>query len=249
MQYTRSSDGKPFVIFYDKLPHPTACVSATDYFRSISSAFPLPPSPFPTQFPNISPCLEKKEVSKRMVSYSSLCVYWRWPSSLHKLQVLLVVCSAFLVHLSIGTIYTYGNMVPYIISYVRMRSHPTDLHYNSAPYILTMQIAGQGLTMLAGGHLERRFGPRLVTLAGGWIMSLGFFLTYFAIKVSYWLMLVDARVQGTWGGSGLGIHWPHCLCHAVAAQVEGHFQWLGCGWHWTQRLDFCPRADRPYQSR
>ena len=137
-----------------------------------------------------------------MVSYSSLCVYWPWPSSLRKLQVLLVVCSAFVIHVSIGTIYTYGNMVPYIVSYVRRRSHPADLDTNAAPYILTLQIAGQGLTMFVGGHLERRFGPRLVTLAGGLIMSLGLVLTYLTISVSYWLMLVT---YGVIVGGGVGL--------------------------------------------
>lgn len=137
-----------------------------------------------------------------MVSYDSICVYWRWPSSLRKLQIALVVCSAFLVHLSLGTIYTYGNMVPYIVSYIRVYSYPPDLKTTSAPYILTFQIAGQGLTMFAGGYLERRFGPRLTTLAGGWLMSLGVLLTYFTIKVSYWLVVLT---YGAVFGAGVGL--------------------------------------------
>ena len=137
-----------------------------------------------------------------MVNYSSLCVYWRWPKRLRKAQLISVLCGGFLIHLSLGSVYTYGNLAPYIVSYVRKRSHPTNLQFTSATFVFAAQIAGQGLSMALGGVLEKRFGPRLVSLFGGWFMSIGVLLTYFAIQKSFWLLLLT---YGFMFGLGIGI--------------------------------------------
>ena len=137
-----------------------------------------------------------------MISYASLCVYWKWPPQLHKLQLVLVLASCFLVHLSLGTIYTFGNMVPYMVSYVRNSSHPSDLRMTDATYINACQLAGQGLSMVFGGILERRLGPRLVTLLGGLLMSSGVALSYFAIQYSFWIMIAT---YGLMFGIGIGL--------------------------------------------
>ena len=137
-----------------------------------------------------------------MVSYSSLCIYWRWPKRLRKAQLVTVLCAGFLVHLSLGSIYTYGNLAPYIVSYVRNSSHPATLQYTDATFVFACQIAGQGLSMAFGGLLEKRFGPRLVSLLGGWFMSLGVLLSYFAIQKSFWLLLLT---YGLMFGLGIGV--------------------------------------------
>ena len=137
-----------------------------------------------------------------MVSYSSLCIYWRWPKALRKAQLISVLCAGFLIQLSLGSLYTYGNLAPYIVSYVRERSHPASLRYTDATFVFAAQIAGQGLSMAFGGLLEKRFGPRLVSLFGGWFMSLGVLLTYFAIQESFWLLLFT---YGFMFGLGIGI--------------------------------------------
>ena len=147
-----------------------------------------------------------------MVSYSSICVYWKWPRSLRWLQLLLVLSSCFLVHLSIGTLYTYGNLVPYIVSYVRVHSSPKTLRFTDTPYVYACQIAGQGSSMILGGLLERRFGPRLITLAGGLLMSVGVALTYFSIQYSFWLMLCT---YGIMFGLGIGLAYVGPLACAM----------------------------------
>ena len=113
-----------------------------------------------------------------------------------------VLCAGFLVHLSLGSIYTYGNLAPYIVSYVRNMSHPATLQYTDGTFVFACQIAGQGLSMAFGGLLEKRFGPRLVSLLGGWFMSLGVLLSYFAIQKSFWLLLLT---YGLMFGLGIGI--------------------------------------------
>ena len=56
--------------------------------------------------------------------------------------------------------------------------------------------------MFFGGWLERKIGPRFSTLAGGWLMSAGVLLSYFTIKVSFWLLLLT---YGLVFGLGVGI--------------------------------------------
>jgi MFS family permease len=93
-------------------------------------------------------------------------------------------------------------MSPYIVSYIRNSSSPADLRYTSATTLFSFQIAGQGLSMVFGGILEKRMGPRLTTLLGGWLMSAGVALTYFTIRISFFLMLVT---YGLMFGVGVGL--------------------------------------------
>ena len=147
-----------------------------------------------------------------MVSYDSVCVYWKWPKRYQRMQVILVLASCFLVHLSIGTLYTYGNLVPYIVSYVRERSGPETLRFTDTPYVYACQIAGQGSSMIVGGLLERRFGPRLITLFGGLLMSSGVALSYLTIQYSFWLMLLT---YGVMFGLGIGLAYVGPLACAM----------------------------------
>ena len=136
-----------------------------------------------------------------MVSYKSLCVHWRWPNSIQRFQVVTVLFGAFLVHLSLGSVYTFGNMVPYLVSYIRNQSQPVWLRSDQAPIILACQVGGQGATVIVGGVLEKHIGPRLSTLIGGWLMSAGVLLTFFTIRISFWLVLVT---YGLMFGFGIG---------------------------------------------
>lgn len=114
----------------------------------------------------------------------------------------IVIAAGFLVHLSLGTLYTVGNLLPYVVSYTRERSHPRDLTSETATWIAALNLAGQGSSMFLGGWLEKRIGPRLSTLIGGWLMSIGVLLSYFTIKVSFWLLLLT---YGLVFGLGVGI--------------------------------------------
>ena len=56
--------------------------------------------------------------------------------------------------------------------------------------------------MFFGGWLASKIGPRLSTLIGSWTMSVGVALSYFAIRVSFWLLLLT---YGIMFGVGVGI--------------------------------------------
>ena len=142
-----------------------------------------------------------------MVLYASICVYWKWPKVLWKFQLVLVLASCFLIHLALGSLYTSGNLVPYLVSYIRERSRPMDLRYTDGAYLYTCQVIGYGSTVVFGGILEKRFGPRLVTLLAGLFMCFNIALTYIVIQYSYWLLLLTYGLM--YGiGSGMGYIGP-----------------------------------------
>lgn len=113
-----------------------------------------------------------------------------------------VIAAGFLVHLSLGTLYTVGNLVPYVVSYTRARSHPEHVSATAGAWVAALNVGGQGFMMFLGGWLEKRIGPRLSTLAGGWLMSAGVLVSFFTIKVSFWLFLLS---YGLVFGLGVGI--------------------------------------------
>lgn len=91
--------------------------------------------------------------------------------------------------LVLGTIFTCGNLGPYLISYMRVRNNSTV----TSAYIVwinALQTAGHGALMPFGGMMERRFGPRITGLVGSLTMSAGTALTYFTVDVSFPLVLL-----------------------------------------------------------
>ena len=140
---------------------------------------------------------------------------FQWPKQLKFIRGYMVVVGSVIVHMTLGSIYTFGNLVPYLISYIRQRSHPTDLHPTTGAWIYALALAGQGLSMFFGGLLERKIGPRLSTLIGCGIMTLGVLLSYVAIKVSFWFLLVT---YGLMFGLGLGI--------AYVAPLASSMRWM-----------------------
>lgn len=125
---------------------------------------------------------------------------------------LLVITGGFLVHLSLGTLYTFGNIAPYVVSYIRNESHPANLRQGTTTWIFAFALMGQGSAMFLGGWMVRKIGPRWTTLIGGWIMSLGVGLTYFTIRVSFWLVLLT---YGLLFGVGVGIAYIGPLSSAM----------------------------------
>ena len=137
-----------------------------------------------------------------MVSFASICVYWKWTGFLGKIQPYVVVASCFLVNLTIGSLYAIGNMIPYIVSYIRIHSSPHNLRLNTVTYIYASQAVGVGLAMLIGGLLDKYLGPRLVVLIGGLFMTTGAVLSYVTIQFSFWWFILT---YGLITGIGLGI--------------------------------------------
>jgi len=98
------------------------------------------------------------------------------------------VGGGFLLHLTLGTLYCFGNLNTYMTSYLRVHvPSQAGIHYSDAIWIPTLATLGQGLFMTLSGHLEDRVGIRITILMGSALMSSGVFLTYFTIQHSLWL--------------------------------------------------------------
>ena len=127
-------------------------------------------------------------------------------------QVLFVLLGGFTVHFSLGTLFAYGNLAPYIASYIRNMSHPHTITTGTTSLLYSLAVVGQGVGMVLGGWLDRKIGPRLTTLAGSAIMSGGVMLSYLAIKVSFWFLLFT---YGAMFGLGLGMAYVGPLACAM----------------------------------
>ena len=112
-----------------------------------------------------------------------------------KAKPFLAVFGGVLVHLTLGTLYTFGthipyfivvsnqylllgNMTPYFTSYIREMSSPSDLRYTDSVWIYALTLAGQGLAMFFGGFLSMKIGTRLTVLIGGWVMRYNLFILF-----------------------------------------------------------------------
>lgn len=136
------------------------------------------------------------------IRFPSICMYWKWTGTFGRIQPFVVVGACFLVNVTIGSLYAVGNIIPYVVSYVRVYSHPKDLRLNTVTYIYASQAVGVGSAMLLGGLLDRYVGPRLVTLLGGLIMTVGALLSYVTIQFSFWWFMFT---YGLITGFGLGV--------------------------------------------
>ena len=137
---------------------------------------------------------------------------FEWPKWFLFLRAVLVIAGGFLVHLSLGTIYTFGNVAPYIVSYIHNQSHPGNLRQETTTWIFASSLMGQGGAMFLGGWMVKRIGPRWTTLFGGWFMSLGVCLSFFTIKISFELLLLT---YGLIVGVGIGIAYIGPLSSAM----------------------------------
>ncbi|XP_076456383.1 apicoplast pyruvate carrier 1-like [Babylonia areolata] len=121
----------------------------------------------------------------------------------HRLPVkgIMTIVGGFLVHLTLGTQLTYGNTNPYLVSYIRNSSSPSDLQYIDGIWVQACMLMGQGVSMFLGGVLEVRLGPRFATLIGAWFLSAGVLLTYLTVKTSF---ITSVLTYGVMFGLGCG---------------------------------------------
>ncbi|XP_021364599.1 uncharacterized protein LOC110457591 [Mizuhopecten yessoensis] len=136
------------------------------------------------------------------------------PLGRHRLRGYVVIIGGILVHLTLGTVYTFGNMTPYMTSYMRKKNVSAELTYADSLWVMAVAAMGQGASVFIGGILHRKLGTRLTTLLGGWISSGGVLLTYFTIQSSFGLTVLT---YGAMFGFGVGI--------AYATP-------MGCGMKW-----------------
>ncbi|XP_071530432.1 apicoplast pyruvate carrier 1-like [Panulirus ornatus] len=109
------------------------------------------------------------------------------------------VIGGILIHLTLGNLYSFGNMMTYMASYMHERVD-SNISYGNFIWVNSITTAAQGLFMVFGGLMERRFGPKLTCFIGCSLLSAGIMLTYYAIEVSLFSVILTYGLL-----SGLGI--------------------------------------------
>jgi len=88
--------------------------------------------------------------------------------------------ASLLLHLTFGTVYCWGNLAPYVVSYLRLRGYKVD--YGEMSWAVSLTTAMQAVTMIAGGFLHTRVGMCRVAGIGSYLATLGIFLSSYAIE-------------------------------------------------------------------
>lgn len=104
-----------------------------------------------------------------------------------------------LLHLTFGTVYCWGNLAPYVVSYMRELGH--DVDYGEMSWAVSVTTAMQAVTMLVGGWLHPRIGLHKTAGLGCCMATLGVFLSSFTIRHGKSLFLLTYAVLF---GSGVG---------------------------------------------
>ena len=107
-----------------------------------------------------------------------------------KFDGLLALFGGFVLHLTLGTLYSFGNMITYMTSYLRKHVN-SDITYSDLIWIPTLSTMSQGAFMTLSGHLEERVGVRYTLLIGSSIMTSGVYLSAFTIRCARLFVFKD----------------------------------------------------------
>lgn len=110
------------------------------------------------------------------------------------------VVASWLIHLTLGTFYSWGNAAPYIVSYMRQQGH--DVTYENMSWVVSIAGFFQGIFMFIGGKLQPTLGLRGTALLGGWTLSIGVGLSFFTVKLGQLPFLLTYSAMF---GMGLGL--------------------------------------------
>lgn len=124
---------------------------------------------------------------------------------------IIAIVGAVMIHFTFGNIYTIGNMIPYIKSYITKRVD-SQLDERSLVWMAAVSLGIQGISMPFGGALSRRYGFRIVLIISCFLESAGIFLTALTIRYSYaGVIMTYALIKG------FGLGFGYSVVIAVAA--------------------------------
>ncbi|KAL3848577.1 hypothetical protein ACJMK2_019427 [Sinanodonta woodiana] len=100
-------------------------------------------------------------------------------------RAIVVMLGGILIHLTLGTYYTFGNFSPYIISYLRYRVGEKNRSNVDGLWVPNIAKVSQSIGNVVGGLLFTRFGTRISTTVGCAFFSGSVLLSYFTIQKSF----------------------------------------------------------------
>ncbi|XP_052214580.1 uncharacterized protein LOC127833392 isoform X2 [Dreissena polymorpha] len=106
-----------------------------------------------------------------------------------------------LVHLCLGSYYIFGNVSPYMISYLRNRTSEHTLRNEENIWIPTTATVLSSVATTLGGVLTAKVGVRITVALGSAIMCIGVGLTYFTLQMSLPWVCVTYGLINNFGNS------------------------------------------------
>ncbi|VDK18232.1 unnamed protein product [Anisakis simplex] len=125
-------------------------------------------------------------------------------------RITIVISGAILIHLSLGTYHTFGNMLPYMASFMRNYTDPT-ITVEQLVWIPTFQGCFP-FAMVIGGYLSARLGPRTASFIGCLLMVSGVMLSFWTIQKSLLLFILT---YGCMFGLGQGMAYVIAVACAI----------------------------------
>ncbi|ULT92797.1 hypothetical protein L3Y34_010114 [Caenorhabditis briggsae] len=125
-------------------------------------------------------------------------------------RICVILFGAVSIHLTIGTYHTFGNMLPYMASYMRNFTDPT-VRIEHMMWIPTFQGCFP-FAMVIGGLTSSTFSPRVSAFIGCALVTSSVALSAYAIQHSFALFFV---VYGLLFGLGSGIAYVTAVSTAI----------------------------------
>lgn len=120
----------------------------------------------------------------------------------YMVRVVLVIAGGMLIHLSLGSFYTFGNASLYMISYLRNRtSNENKIINEDNVYINLGSAIALPFGITVGGIISRLMGTRFAVAIGCSIYCTGVALTYYTIKKSLVSVIFSYGFMATFGNA------------------------------------------------
>lgn len=127
----------------------------------------------------------------------------------------LVVVGALLVQLCLGAIYAWGAFTKAL----QDPNGPFAFSATEAQAIFSAGLATFAIVMILAGRWQDRVGPRIVAIAGGIVLGLGYILAGF-VGGNFWLLFLSIGIIGG-AGIGLGYVCPIAACVKWFPDLKG----------------------------
>ncbi|XP_036361937.1 uncharacterized protein LOC115215453 isoform X2 [Octopus sinensis] len=95
----------------------------------------------------------------------------------------------------------FRNIIPYVVSYMRLVGKDATLTYNDGIWLTSMGTTGFGLSMIFTTYIEKVLGFRKTILFGSLIQSGSTLLSYYTIQSSYYSFVITEGFLNGAGGS------------------------------------------------
>lgn len=135
------------------------------------------------------------------------------PTKSTELQGLLTILGGFLTHLTLGTLYCWGNFGSYAPRSLRFFDGKDREGTPDSMLVIPMTLVSMCLTMPVGSILTGKLGSRLTMMLGSLILVAGVYLSSYVKSLAAFLALYSVM-----GGAGIGL--------AYTAPMMAGWKWM-----------------------